>query len=118
MRVLLDENLPHRLRLALSAHDVRTVAYMGWAGIQNGQLLALVESAGFAVFITADRKLEQQQNFTGRQIAIIFLTAQEWHLILPHVQEIAAAIERAKPGTHQTVECGRFQRTQQNRTNR
>jgi hypothetical protein len=29
MKVLLDENLPHRLRLALQGHDVATAVYMG-----------------------------------------------------------------------------------------
>jgi hypothetical protein len=28
--VLLDENLPHRLRLLIPGHDVRTVDFQGW----------------------------------------------------------------------------------------
>jgi hypothetical protein len=41
--------------------DVRTVAERGWAGISNGQLLALA-SAEFDVFITLDRNLPFQQH--------------------------------------------------------
>ena len=40
MRVLLDENLPHDLIAALSGHEVSTVQGMGWAGVDNGELLS------------------------------------------------------------------------------
>ena len=39
MKLLLDENLPHELRHELHGHEVATVAYMGWRGIRNGELL-------------------------------------------------------------------------------
>ena len=39
MKVLLDENLDHALRLLLGQHEVVTAAYMGWAGLKNGELL-------------------------------------------------------------------------------
>jgi hypothetical protein len=39
MRVLLDENLDHALRKLLGSHEVVTVTFMGWAGLQNGALL-------------------------------------------------------------------------------
>ena len=60
MKVLLDENLPHRLRQALHMHEARTTAFMGWVGITNGELLGLAEDAGFNVFVTADRNVEDQ----------------------------------------------------------
>ena len=110
MRVLLDENLPHRLRLALHGHDVATAVYMGWAGIQNGALLGLVESSGFEVLVTADRKMKGQQNFVGRRIAMVYLTAQEWPLIAPYVTKIIEAVDAAVPGSFQIVECGEFRR--------
>jgi predicted nuclease of predicted toxin-antitoxin system len=110
MKVLLDENLPHRLRLAFPEHEVFTADYMGWAGIQNGNLLRLMEEAGFEVFITADRKMKGQQNFVGRPFAMVYLTAQEWSIIAPHVGTIVAAIEAALPGSFQVVECGQFRR--------
>jgi hypothetical protein len=37
VRVLLDENLDHRLRKYLGEHDVVTVSYMGWIGLKNGR---------------------------------------------------------------------------------
>ena len=54
MKVLLDENLPHRLRLFLPGHDVFTVDYLRWKGIQNGRLLALAAANGFDAMLTMD----------------------------------------------------------------
>ena len=36
MKLLLDENLPHQIRLELPGHDVFTAAYMNWGGVENG----------------------------------------------------------------------------------
>jgi len=83
---------------------------MGWAGIQNGQLLALAEANEFAVFVTADRKMRGQQNFTGRPIAMVYLTAQEWPMISLRVPEILAAVDGAVAGSFQVVDCGEFRR--------
>ena len=50
MKVLLDENLAHRLRTNLGAHEVFTVRYKGWAGLKNGELLRTAENDGIDVF--------------------------------------------------------------------
>jgi hypothetical protein len=39
VKVLLDENLPHQMRLELPGHAVFTAAFMKWSGIENGELL-------------------------------------------------------------------------------
>ena len=57
MKILLDENLPHALRLLLQGHDVYTVAYLGWSGTKNGALLQLAAEHGFDVMITLDKCL-------------------------------------------------------------
>ena len=62
MKVLLDENLPHPIRLELPGHDVITTAYMKWSGIENGELLRRAAEAAFDVVITNDRGLEYEQN--------------------------------------------------------
>ena len=74
MRVLLDESLPRRLARLLPEHDVRTVAAMGWTGIQNGELLRLAVGS-FDAFLTADQNLEHQQNLDTLPIAVVVLTA-------------------------------------------
>jgi hypothetical protein len=44
VKVLLDENLPQKLRLSLTAHEVVTVSYKGWGGLKNGELLNSAEA--------------------------------------------------------------------------
>jgi hypothetical protein len=57
LKVLLDENLPHKLRQSLTGHDVRSVNHMGWSGEKNGELLKLCEAEGFDVRVTGDQNL-------------------------------------------------------------
>lgn len=40
MRILLDESLPRPLARLLPGHEVRTVAEMGWSGIESLRPLA------------------------------------------------------------------------------
>ena len=42
MKLLLDENLPKRLKQDLLVHEVFTVVEMGWSRISNGALLTLM----------------------------------------------------------------------------
>lgn len=48
---------------------------MGWAGKENGELLAAAES-NFDVLITVDRNLKYQQSVVGRNIAVVVLVAR------------------------------------------
>jgi len=45
VKVLLDENVPHDLRPFLDRYETFTAAWMGWAGLKNGQLLNAAEKA-------------------------------------------------------------------------
>lgn len=80
MRVLLDECLPRRVKRELIGHDVRTAPEMGWASRRNGDLLRAAVDAGFEAFVTADRKLEHQQNLSAFDIAVIVLEAKRTRL--------------------------------------
>lgn len=55
MKVLLDEDVDHRLRGRIESHDVSTVRYCGWSGLKNGELLKVAEENEFDVFVTADQ---------------------------------------------------------------
>ena len=46
MKILLDENLAHRLRKNIGEHEAFTVTYKGWAGLKNGDLLRAAENDG------------------------------------------------------------------------
>lgn len=58
MRVLLDENIPVRLKRELVGHRFASVndADLGWKGIRNGVLLAKAEGR-FDALLTADKNL-------------------------------------------------------------
>src|SRR3954462_10728975 len=71
MKLLLDENLPHRMRHELPGHEVFTTAYMQWGGVENGELLKLAASAGFDAVITNDRGLEHEQNLDSLPLAVV-----------------------------------------------
>lgn len=73
MKVLLDECVAAQLRDALPGHQVLTVQVQGWKGVQNGDLLASAEIAGFEIFVLADKNLRYQQNLAGRELAIVEL---------------------------------------------
>ena len=75
MKLLLDENLPHRLRPLLVGHDVFTVAYMKWTGIENGALLALAAADYFDALITKDNGMPYEQNFASLPCSIVVLEA-------------------------------------------
>lgn len=75
MKLLLDENLPHQMRLELPGHDVFTAAYMKWGGIENGELLQVAADAGFDAILTNDRGLEYEQNLAALPVAVVVLLA-------------------------------------------
>ena len=106
MLVLLDENMPHPLRKRLGPHEVRTVAYQGWAGILNGALLELAEAAGFQVMVTADQSIIYQQNRVSRVLALIVLSTNQARLVLMSSRLIAEAVDDSGPGTFTYLEIG------------
>ena len=110
MKVLLDENLDHALRAMLGRHEVVTAAYMGWAGLNNGELLRIAEDNGVQVILTGDQTLNHEQNISGRSLAVVALSAIQLPIIKSNLPAILAAIDNAAPGSFQVVECGAFSR--------
>ena len=110
MKVLLDENLDHALRKLLGPHEVFTVTYMGWTGLQNGALLLAAEESGMDVLLTGDQTLSYEQNLTGRRLAIVAISVIQLPIIKENLAKIIAAVDAAAPGTFQAVDCGTFSR--------
>ena len=104
MRVLLDENLPHDLIAALSKHDVSTVQGMGWAGIENGELLRRA-SEQVDAFITMDRKLQREQNLAVLPFGVVLIAARSNRVqdLLPLVPAVLVALDRIQPGRLEQV---------------
>ena len=97
--VILDENVPQPLRHYLTGFDVVTVQYQGWAGITNGELIALIDGR-FDVFLTADQNLRYQQNLRTRSIAIVELPFIRRRDIPKYVERIREAILSASMGDY------------------
>jgi hypothetical protein len=108
LKTLFDEGVPDDLIEYLPGHDVSTSKMMGWKGIKNGKLLALVETANFEAFITNDKRMGTQQHLRNRPFTTLVLSALNWPVIKPHVGKIAEALDKCMPGTVTKVECGRF----------
>jgi predicted nuclease of predicted toxin-antitoxin system len=73
MRLLVDECIDERLRLLFPGHECETARFANLAGLKNGRLLEAAEQAGFDVLITADQNIPDQQNLSGRKIALVIL---------------------------------------------
>ena len=101
MKILLDENLPHDLRNLLSGHEVFTVAYMGWAGTENGDLLKIAAKSGFDVMLTKDSGVEYEQPLAALAIAVVVMQAKTNKLddIRPLLPALLSTLANLEPRT-------------------
>lgn len=99
MKVLLDEMLPVGLRELLPSHDVYTAAYVGLAGISNGEMIRRATAAGFEVVVSLDRGIPHQQNLDRAAIGFVLVPHNDLDRIRPYAEDLLDAIERASPGT-------------------
>jgi len=81
---------------------------MEWGGIKNGAPLTLIEQEAFHVFITGDKNMQSQQRLECRPFAALVLSAMNWPVIEPHVEEISLTIDAVRPGIVHLVDCGEF----------
>jgi hypothetical protein len=108
LKVLFDEDVPHKLVRALPQHQIETVVSMEWGGIKNGALLTLIEREQFQAFLTGDKNMETQQRLGSRPFAVLIMSAINWPVVRPHVHKIATALDAARPGTVAMIDCGVF----------
>jgi len=78
-RVLFDENLPRLLRRKLPEFEIRTVQEEGWGAFRNGELLRRAEGR-FDVLLTADRRMQYQQNLTAFGIGVVVIVTPRLQL--------------------------------------
>jgi predicted nuclease of predicted toxin-antitoxin system len=104
MKLLLDECIDRRLAREFVGYEVKTVPQMGWAGVKDGQLLALAESE-FDVFVTVDRNLSFQQNLPEFDVAVIVLQASSNRLtdLKPLVPKVLSILPTVAKGQAITV---------------
>ena len=75
MKLLLDENLPKRLKFDFPEHEMFTVRDKGWDGKKNGELMRLMVVDSFDALLTFDKNLQHQQNFHKYTIPVLVLNA-------------------------------------------
>ena len=100
MKLLLDENLPKRLKQDFPEFEISTVHDQGWNGLTNGNLLKMMLANGFDVLITFDKNLQYQQNFSKYPIQVIVLTAvsNSYRQLNPLVDKIKEILSSAQIG--------------------
>ena len=99
MRVLLDEDIPIRLRLYFQTVEVETVEYRGWKGLKNGALLRAAQEH-FDVLVTMDHNLPDQQPLQQFNIGVAILrasskTLEDLAALVPELEQLIAEI---RPG--------------------
>ena len=77
MKLLLDENLPHKLLRELSGHQVYSSRQMGWLSLKNGALIKVMLENGFDALLTFDKNIQFQQNFAKYHITVFILVAEK-----------------------------------------
>ena len=102
MLLLLDENLPKRLKSDFPDHEIFTVRDKGWSGIKNGELLQLMVADKFDALLTFDKNLQHQQNFLKYPITVFVLSAlnntfEQLKPLAPLINQILSS-DRLMPG--------------------
>jgi|JI9StandDraft_1071089.scaffolds.fasta_scaffold189020_1 predicted nuclease of predicted toxin-antitoxin system len=98
MKILLDENLPRKLKSDLAVHDAKTVRDMRWLGKRNGELMKLMNEAGFDVFITTDKSLRHQQPIDKYPVRIVLLlaTSNKYVSLQPMIPDVLRYLKLGK----------------------
>lgn len=76
MRVLLDENLPRRLKRFLPPGvEALTVQERGWGSKENGELLGAAQEE-FDILLTMDQGIPHQQDLSRFDMTVVILEAK------------------------------------------
>jgi predicted nuclease of predicted toxin-antitoxin system len=95
MKLLLDENLPKKLKQDFSEFEVYTVRDQGWSGKKNGELIALMITERFDALLTFDKNLQYQQNFNKYAHPVLVHNAPDNSYLtlvnlVPRIKEVLA----------------------------
>ncbi|MBV9301830.1 MAG: DUF5615 family PIN-like protein [Acidobacteriaceae bacterium] len=99
MKILFDNGVPKKIADCLTGHEITRARQIGWHQLNNGELIARAEQAGYRVLLTTDKNMRYQQNLRGRAIAVVILGKSRWPGVRLHLESIAAAVNGAEPGT-------------------
>ncbi|MBC7892577.1 MAG: DUF5615 family PIN-like protein [Sphingobacteriaceae bacterium] len=106
MKLLLDENLPKKLKHHLPGHEVYHIRDKAWHGKKNGELLRLMLAENFNGLLTFDKNLKHQQNFAKYPIAVLVLTApgNDFDSLAPLLPNLLKTLETHLPAGATVIE--------------
>jgi hypothetical protein len=89
-----------RSNCAITSQDTTVRPLVGFAGLENGELLKQAEAAKFDVLLTVDRGFEYQQNLADRQIAVIVFCGKSvlFEDLLPLMTTCLDDLKTIRPG--------------------
>jgi predicted nuclease of predicted toxin-antitoxin system len=101
MRLLLDENLPKRLKQDFPEFEIYALQDKEWTGKSNGELLQLMIDNKFDALITFDKNLQYQQNFIKYSVTVPVLNAPDnsyevLKTLIPKIKQVLS--RQLKPG--------------------
>ena len=91
--------MPKDLVAELTGHQVRTVAQMGWKGLENSELL--VRAAGqFDALISMDKNMPVEHDITRSRIGLVLVRAfsNRIETLRPLVPAMLSALATVRPG--------------------
>ena len=91
MRVLLDNCVPVDLAPHIRGHEVSTAVAMGWANLNDCDLLDVM-AGEFDALVTVDSGIHYQQIIAGRPIAVVILRARSNRV--EHLARLVSALHR------------------------
>jgi len=88
MKILLDECVTKKLITYLVNYEVTTVSKKNWNGLRNGELMKKAEEDSFDIFLTIDKKMLHQQNFSEYNLIVVVLDSpsSEIEILKEYVQ--------------------------------
>ena len=95
MKVLLDENLPVKLKFRFSTKlSVYTVNDMKWNSLKNGELMKALSENKFDVLVTSDKNIIHQHKLSNYNFRFVILSApnNQYETLRPLVTEIERQI--------------------------
>jgi len=93
MKVLLDENIPRKLKYRFNEmYEILTVPDMGWSGIKNGDLLKQMNEKEFNVLISLYKNMSHQQSLQKFDVSLMVLDAE--NSLYPTVLQFIPKIEK------------------------
>ena len=104
MRILLDHNVPHGLRNALTDHEVHTANYRGWSRLENGDLLEATTGDGYDILLTCDQGMRHEQELGRYDITVVTLMSGDWNVIRQNVDLINQGLATAVRGEANPVQ--------------